>query len=160
MESLGDIHKVGNMKEQQLTYEQVFQEAVPSIFGFLVSEYGFSLTHDESWLFEGQTEYALIEIVLDRHTVQVGMRPVDPKDQYLPEPLRRAGKIPLPLIVECLDPNLHISFKRESKPEEIRGDLEKYADLLRRYCSRMLGGDFTEWANIQACLKKRKIKLN
>ncbi|MBI5305840.1 MAG: hypothetical protein HY868_27175 [Chloroflexi bacterium] len=144
------------MEEKKLTYEQAFQEAVPTIFGFLVSEFGFSLTHDESWLFEGQTEYALIEIVLDRHTVQVGMRPVDPKDQYLPEPLRRAGKIPLELIVRCLDPDLHIGFKTEIKPEGIRGDLEKYADLLRRYCSRMLSGDFGEWANIQAYLEKRK----
>lgn len=143
------------MKEKKQTTVQAFQEAVPRVFGFLISEYGFSFSETESCLFEGQTEYAVMAIYLDRGGVFVSMRPVDPKDQYLPEPLRRAGKIPVTLIVQCLDPDLHIRFKTDIKPEEIHGELEKYAELLRRYCSRMLGGDFTEWAKIQACLERK-----
>jgi hypothetical protein len=143
------------MEENKQTTVQAFQEGVPSVFGFLISDYKFSLTKEEDWLFEGQTEYAVIEIFLDRGSVFVGLRPINPKDRYLPEPLRRAGKTPVVLIAQCLDPNLHFKLKLDIKPEEIRGELEKYAELLQRYCSRMLRGDFAEWPTVQSCLEKQ-----
>jgi hypothetical protein len=147
------------MEANRQTYAQAFQEAVPICFSFLVSEYGFSLTKKADWLFEADSQYAYIDIFLDRRQVFVTMKPITPEDLRLPEYLRRTGQPDVAVIVSCLNPHEHPEFKRMLNPEEIHDELKRYAHLLRQYCTPLLRGDLSDWSKVEACLKERGARI-
>lgn len=144
------------------THEQVFQEAVPRLFGFLVSEFGFSLIQRTDKIFEAQSQFASLNMYVHRREVVVEFRPLTDADKRLPESLkllRGAGAPDVAVIVHCLDRQAKPEFRRDIRPDEVEEELEKYVELLRKYCTPFLKGDFSEWPKVEACLEDRDRRL-
>ena len=132
-----------------------FSAAVPVSFGFLISEYGFSLTQERDWLFRAQSPYCRIAIYLDRTQLVTAFERVvdgsqeESKRHYIGE------MIDIAVIALCLDPQAHVVLSRNLKPEEVRDEVNRQSELLRHYCSPFLRGDFSSWEKLVTCLEER-----
>lgn len=136
-----------------------FGKRVLDHYGFLVDEYQCLLTQKDDWtyIFENTTTRVIImmergvNLVVEIEPIGEGARSLL-RQNILPTKL---GVIP---ICMCLDKELKYKVERQyekSRFVNVPVELEKQADLLRKYCQHILHGDFSEWVQIENCLSAR-----
>ena len=121
------------------TVLDVFHEDVPRRFAFLAERYGFVLERDDDYAFTASAAHAEVVIELDWGSIAVSVRP------------RKTGRpVRLSFIVNSEDPTILFLPRYPWGPEEAREEVARQADLLRRFCDDILGGDLGGWDALEA----------
>ena len=139
------------------THEEVFQEAVPRLFGFLVSEFGFSLTQEGDWRFQADSTHSSMGIFLDKGgQVVVTFRPIDETDWRLPESmkhLRGKGGPQLESSRSAWIPTRMLNSKGKRSLKRSRVNWSSMWDCFDATALRSSGGIFRTGPKLRRALK-------
>lgn len=148
-----------NITTQNQNNEEKLEELIRYHFKFLEDDYGFAFSREENWKYSFQTTKVDVSILIEhRINPVVEIQPINEsasnllKNNVLPN---RYGVIAISM---CLDPALKYKIEKISEKSahvHIPIEIKKRADLLKRYCSNILKGDFSCWSQISLCLSKR-----
>ena len=120
------------------TVLDVFHEAVPASFGFLVDELGYVMTRDDDYAFTAASQHGRIVVELDWGSIAVSVRP------------SVSGRaVRLAFIVGATDPDVLFLPRYPWGPDEARDEIERQAALLRKYCWDLLSGDTSRWGQLE-----------
>jgi hypothetical protein len=125
--------------------------------GFLLNDFKFTLIKTKS-----PREYYLrtstceLYIHIEHFKPGIAIAPYGELKKKILESGTRIGRINIKIVSECLDKN----YTYERLDWDAKVDLEKeftlYADLIRKYCMKMIQGDFSQWPAIHECIRKRR----
>ena len=121
------------------TVHDVFQERVPKSFGFLVDRHGFVLHKDDDYAFVAKSRDCDVVIELDWGSIVVSIRPV-----------QTGRPVRLSFIVGAKNPTILFLPRYPWGPEDAFEEIDRQAELLAGYCDDILGGDFSQWAALEA----------
>lgn len=124
--------------ERIQTVLEVFHEAVPKTFGFLVDDYGFRLGRDDDYAFTAIASHSEVVVELDWGAIVVSIRPAE-----------TGRSVRLSFIVGALDADVLFLPRYPWGPDEARDEIDRQATLLRRFCEDLLRGDFSKWAELE-----------
>lgn len=133
-----------------------FGDQVRDSFSFLVTEFGFKFRHSEELgrveTYVAESEKVRVRFFLSRgNYVNVQISVSDAQVDSAIE-----NRFPRPedviTIVDCLNPELGLMKSEIWKMREIHEELERKADLAKKYCSQLLAGDYAIWEQIEECL--------
>jgi hypothetical protein len=117
----------------------VFHEEVPNAFAFLEERHRFHLQRDDESSFSARAPHADVTIELDWGSIVVSIRPA-----ATGRPVR------LSFVVGAKDPSILFLPRYPWGPDEARDEIFRQADLLARFASDALRGEFTRWAMLEA----------
>ena len=124
-------------------------------FTFLQDEYGFSLRSERSGTYYYETASCNVVAEFEMYKVYISIGPIGETLATLLRNGTRGGSANVKIVSQCIDPN----YTFESVPWDAKIDIEKelqeYTRLLKKYCHKMLRGDFSQWSMINECIKKR-----
>jgi hypothetical protein len=121
------------------TVLDVFQEKVPKTFGFLADRHGFALKRSDDYAFVAKSRHCDVVIELDWGSIVVSVRP-----------LHTGRAVRLSFIVGAKNPTILFLPRYPWGPEDASEEIDRQADLLASYCGDILGGDFSQWAALEA----------
>ena len=117
----------------------VFHERVPGAFGFLHARHGFSLERTDEHVFTASAPECEVSIELDWGSIVVSIRPV-----------QTGRPVRLSFIVGAKNPTILFLPRYPWGPEDAFEEIDRQAELLAGYCDDILGGDFSQWAALEA----------
>lgn len=126
-----------NMKKAKI----IFKEAVNNIAQALSHEYGVSIRMTYEQVFEGESCFVRIMIVLDPNSIVIQFQPVTYNEA-------ENEMISLSWILMILEPQLQFNSKILNIPQEIPQEVERQIHILMQYCSPLLKGDFSAWPRV------------
>lgn len=136
-----------------------FEMLVKKYYKFLIDEFGFSLSKQGDWSFSLETKNTKISLLVEHECLlSVALQPIGDEASRLLRQNILPSEISVIVISMCLDPNLQYKIKRlgsNSIDNDIPVELERCAELLKKYCKKMLTGDFSDWGMIKNCMSKR-----
>ena len=137
-----------------------FTRNVEYYFGFLVNEYGYRVnyTPGSSYTnFKYTKKDTLVLVALDKYIVEVSLRTLgETANRFLHRGIRPI-LIPVNFIGECIDRNFNYEPAHLDNPDYVELELHALSKMLKKYCTKMLLGDFSEWEEtIYGCVQKRK----
>lgn len=121
------------------TVLDVFHERVPMAFAFLSERHGFALTRDDDYAFVAKTAHSDIVIELDWGSIVVSVRPAS-----------TGRAVRLSFIVGSQDPSIVFLPRYPWGPEDAQQEIDFQAELLEKFCSDLLRGDFSKWPALEA----------
>jgi len=125
-----------------------FAEAVKYKFGYLIEDYGYSVTDEEYHTEEfGNILVRFRSISLD---IIVGLDRGQVYVDVSPRPSRPDYQFGLPTIIQSTAPEAEdFAYIYPEEPDDpyqrIDWQVSRVADLLRKYCSSVLKGEFASW---------------
>jgi hypothetical protein len=123
---------------------------------FLEDKFGFLLRIEEPRDYYYETASCEVLALFEIHKVYVAIGPIgDTKAKLLRSGIR-GGRIDVKIVSQCLDPKYTFASVPWDAKVDIEKELEEYARLLKKYCNKMLRGDFSQWSRIRECLEKRE----
>jgi len=125
------------------TVLDVFQERVPTTFGFLADRHGFALKRDDDYAFVARSRHCDVVIELDWGSIVVSIRPM-----HTGRPVR------LSFIVGAKNPSILFLPRYPWGPEDATEEIDRQAELLASYCDDILKGDLSQWAALEAHQKQ------
>jgi len=136
-----------------------FEKLTIQHYQFLIDEFGFIINKIGDWSFSLETENARVFLLVEHATLlTVAIEPIGKgASQLLRQNILPKG-IEVVVISMCLDPNLHYSVaKLDNKgiAHDIPTEMKRRAVLLKKYCEKMLNGDFSDWGTIENCMSTR-----
>lgn len=137
-----------------------FEGLIKKNFQFLVDEYGFIFNKVNDWTYDFESQRTRIHI-LSEHALLLSIS-IEPIGEAARELLQRnisPGRgLGLVIISMCLDLELKYRMLRYDGTIAINIpiELEKQVQLLKKYCQKMLLGDFSEWEQIEVNRKLRR----
>lgn len=139
-----------------------FKNLVDEYCRFLEIEYGCVIKKINDWKFTVENSTTRVLILIEGDALTIGIEPIgDGANQLLRQNIIPSG-IEVYLLSECLDPTLHYEIAlvgNEKYIHDIKVEIKKRTDLLRKYCTNMLQGDYSEWPEIEKCMSERRRKL-
>ncbi len=143
--------------------ESEFERLVTQHYRFLVDDFGFTIKKTGNWSFTLDTGTALVTVFSEQTILlTVALQPAGPSAAQLIKKHVPVRKIEVIVISMCLDPNLQYKVARIDKNPvscDIPLELERRALLLKKYCGKMLYGDFSEWGEIRQRMVKRRNEI-
>ena len=121
------------------TVLDVFHERVPTAFAFLAERHGFALTRDDDYAFVAKATHSDIVIELDWGSIVVSIRPAS-----------TGRAVRLSFIVGAQDPSIVFLPRYPWGPEDALQEIDSQAELLAKFCSELLRGDFSKWPALEA----------
>jgi len=134
---------------EKQTFESAFAEAVPESFGFLL-ERGFQMHKEQEFLFHFDSPRVRVGVDLEPRSVGLW---IGPHPSTL-KPATPAHALSVTWFAELHGAPHERGLGTFRSPDEIRGTLQKLADLLRQHCSSILEGDFREFPAAEALAAK------
>jgi hypothetical protein len=136
-----------------------FELLVMQNYRFLIDDYGFTLNKKGDWLYSLESQNARVTVLAEHASrVSVALEPIGEGSQQLLRKNIFPLGISVVVISMCLDKNLGYRVVRIANDPYVHNipvELERQAGLLRKYCTKMILGDFSDWAEIQNCMHKR-----
>lgn len=133
--------------------EDVFIQEVPKAFIFLVSEFGFNLSKRHDCLFEATSPQCIVLIGNDWPGLYIALKPSTESTGIGNR--ARIEPIGLSWIVNYLYPDIHYSETKLNTVDQIPAELHRQANVLKRFCSRFLNGEFSRWEEIVDFIGKK-----
>ena len=121
------------------TVVDVFHDDVPRAFAFLESTHGFVLRREDDHGYTASASHADVLVELDWGSIVVSIRPVE-----------TGRAVRLSFIVGAKDPTELFLPRYPWGPSEAREEIERQAELLRRFAGELLAGDFSKWSALEA----------
>jgi hypothetical protein len=133
----------------------MFQQLATEQFGYLMSEFGFSVAATSADLVEFHKQGCRVRVLLDRCQVFLDIGPngtARPIDRWFD----------LTDVIHFIAPS--VQFEYEYDPEAFARDpsdsqkrqLSRLATYLRRHCERMLNGDFSDRKALEEYVRTRQ----
>jgi hypothetical protein len=129
---------------------------VRKTLGFLESEKNFMLRENSPQYYYFESLDCEILVIFEMSKVYVGIRPIGSAKSKLLSGGIHAGRIDIKIVSQCLNPELVFAEVQWNAEVNLEEELMTYAKLIKRYCGKMINGDFSEWITIQNCLKNRR----
>jgi hypothetical protein len=123
---------------------------------FLEDKHGFSLRFEEPRSYYYETADCEVLALFEIHKVYVAIGPIGETKAKLLRSGTRGGRIDIKLVCQCIDRNYTFESIPWDAKVDIEKELEEYARLLKRYCYKMLQGDFSQWSMINECIRKKR----
>ncbi len=136
-----------------------FKNLVLRHYKFLSDDYGFSISQKDDFVYEAETSNAKIRIFIEYSTLVTDMEPAGESANEL---LRRnliPKRMGITTICEYLDPGFHYEVEmldNRNLVHNIPVELERRAILLKKYCGKLLQGDFSVWPDLMAYLTDKR----
>jgi len=137
-------------------YDEQSVDKLRKVLSFLENKYGFSLRIEEPRYYYYETAECEVLALFEIHKVYVAVGPIGETKAKLLRSGTRGGRIDVKIVSQCLDPNYTFESVPWDAKVDIEKELEEYARLLKKYCNKMLRGDFSQWSSIRECLEKRE----
>jgi hypothetical protein len=132
--------------------EQIFREEVAQKYKFLNKDFGFIFFQEYTWRLVAKSSFCHVVMEYEKEHFACWIERFD-EDFAVNDRYRGINVV---LIATCKgyshiipDPQLH------SKKEIIEEEIDENSNLLRKYCSAFLNGDFSEWPEIITCLRRQ-----
>lgn len=138
----------------------MFNEQVKRQFGYLIEDYGFSVVGERynpeafgNSLVEFRSGSIAMRVLLDRGQVMVDFRPcVGPAESWYG----------LCSVIEFLAPETNepayiFPETWDNYQDMINWQVDRLAGVVRRYCARLLRGEFSEWGEIAEARNRKAI---
>ncbi len=139
------------MKNSDHIPPQSFREIAKDVFAFLISDFGFSVSNQNSEYFIAyERQDCQVGIYDEWGEIIVGIRPL------LPSPLAvlkaRYG-FNLAQIMSCLNPKSKSEFEDyRFQPYAYQSKAKWWAMMLKQHCTPILAGDLSVWSRIEPCI--------
>lgn len=136
-----------------------FEMLVKKYYKFLIDDFGFTLNKLGDWSFSLETRNAKVSLLVEHAILlSVALVPIGEEAARLLRQNVLPNGISVIVISMCLDPNLQYKIKRldnKGIDNDILVEMERRAELLKKYCKKMLNGDFSDWGEIENCMSRR-----
>jgi hypothetical protein len=136
-----------------------FEKLVIKYYKFLIDDFGFTLNKLGDWSFSLETLNARVSLLAERPAqLTVALEPIGEEAKKL---LRRnifPKAMDVIVIAMCLDSSLQYKIARlnnKSIASNISVEMNHRAELLKKYCKKMLSDDFSDWDEIGKCMSER-----
>jgi hypothetical protein len=120
----------------------------------LINEFGFSLREEPLGIYYIESSDCQVLVSLEHSKVYVSIGPIGNVREELLQSGTRGGRVNIKIVSGCLDPSYTVEKTPWNAKIDISKELALYADLIKKYCRKMIKGDFSEWPMIQECVKK------
>jgi len=139
-----------------------FKNLVEEQCQFLQTDYGCSLKKINDWKYTVENMTTRVLFLIEGDALTVGIEAIgEGANQLLRKNIIPSGTEVF-VICECLDRELHYEIALIGKDRWIHNipiEIENRTRLLRKYCTKMLQGDFSEWPGIEKCLSEKRRRL-
>ena len=139
---------------QPITLDE-FENLVIRHFGFLEKDFDFLFKRITNDSYRAESSRAIIHIYLE-YGVNLIVE-IESAGEAASQ-LRRQNIIPetITLLSVCqyYDPSTKIREEPNSK-HDVRLEMERQANLLKKHCQKILKGDFSDWSEIEKYLKQK-----
>ena len=122
--------------------------------GFLVDEFGFYLREEQLGLYYFESSSCQVLVSLEHSIIYASIGPVGKVRKELLQSGTRGGRVSIKIVSSCLDPAYTFEEIPWNAQMDILKELAIYADLIKKYCHKMIKGDFSEWPMVQKCIKR------
>lgn len=138
--------------------ERMFNEQVKRQFRYLIEDYGFSVVGERydpeafgNSLVDFRSGSIIMRMLLDRGQVMVDFRPcVGPSDSWYD-----LGSVIEFLAPEADEPAYIFPETWDNYQDMVNWQVDRLAGIVRRYCIRILRGEFSEWEEIAEARKRK-----
>ena|SRR5215510_788630 len=137
-------------------YDEQSVNKLRKALSFLEDKYGFSMRFEEPRFYYYETANCEVLALFEIHKVYVAIGPIGKTKAKLLRVGTHGHRIDIKIVSQCIDPNYTFESVPWDATVDIEKELDEYARLLKKYCSKMLRGDFSQWSMINSCIKKRK----
>jgi hypothetical protein len=132
-----------------------FSKLVKDSFKFISSKYGFIfLPQNDPWVMSAEKEDCRIIFRLGRASVSVAFELLGD----LSKTTKYYDKLGVLAIASCINPNFKSKFKMAENDDDIKESLHELAIITKRYCSKLLKGNFSQWVDIECCVHEKSQK--
>ena len=132
-----------------------FDVLVKKHYKFLINDFGFSLSKLGDWSFSLENQNAKVSLLVEHENLlSIALEPIGEQSAVLLQKNILPEANSIIVISMCLDPSLQYKVKRLDKKgisHNIPVELERQAELIKKYCEKMLDGDFSSWGTIKNC---------
>ncbi len=143
--------------------ETEFDQLVKKYYQFLMDDFGFVMEKIADWSFRLKTQNTMVTIFAEHGILlTVALQPIGQEADQLQKKHIPSRKIDAIVLSMCLNPDLRYRIARIDKNPiscDIPLELERRALLLKKYCGKMLGGDFSDWIEIRKRIAERQRDL-
>ena len=123
-------------------------------FGFLMNEFGFSLREEPLDIYYLESSNCQVLVLLEYSSIHASIGPIGDVKKMLLQNGTRGGRVNIKIVSSCLDSSYTFERTPWNANMDVSKELANYADLIKKYCHKMIKGDFSEWPMIQECIKK------
>jgi hypothetical protein len=136
-----------------------FQSLVRLHFGFLSDEYGYAIMDRSDWSCNFHGSNTKISLLVEHASfLSVDIEPIGEQAKWLLRQNIIPESISVVVVSMCLDPNLRYRVARlhgKAPYQDIPVEMQNRSRLLKKYCRKMLAGDFSEWKVVMHCASER-----
>jgi hypothetical protein len=136
-----------------------FEMLIKKHYKFLIDDFGFTLNKLGDWSFSLETKNAMVSFLVEHASLlSVALVPIGEEAARLLRQNILPNGISVIVISMCLDPTLQYKIQRlnnKNIDNNIPIEMERRAELLKKYCNKMLNGDFSDWGAIENCMSSR-----
>jgi hypothetical protein len=128
-----------------------FKELIYKNYQFLVDVYGFSINRKDEWFYLFERPEVIIRVFKEHTTLVVDIEPIGKGASQLLKQNILPPRISVIVIAERLDPKLNYDIaiiNQNNLVHNIPVEIERRSVLLKKYCTKMLQGDVSEWPMI------------
>jgi hypothetical protein len=133
-----------------------FEKLVRKHYGFLEEDFGFSMRKLNDWAFLAETRDTRVSVYLEHHSVLVVE--IEPIGEGAGQLLRQSilpESMTVLSIFKYYNAELKYAIERLDEKnfvDNVPVELEKRAALLKKYCTKILQGDYSDWPKIERYL--------
>jgi hypothetical protein len=135
-----------------------FKTLVNRYYQFLIDDFDFSIDKSDDWSFNLKAKNTRVFLLVEHAILlTVALEPIEQEARKLLRQNILPRGIEVAVVSMCLDPELRYKAKRinNSIAHDIPFEMERRAELLKKYCTKMLTGDFSDWPSIEKCMSIR-----
>ncbi len=129
---------------------------------FLLIDYDCSLVKVNDWKYFIENGTTRVMYLIEGDALALGIEPIgDGANQLLKQNIIPSS-IDVFVISECLDPTLRysvITIGENWYIHNIQVEIKNRTNLLKKYCQKMLQGDYSQWPDIKKCLSEQRSRL-
>lgn len=123
-----------------------FLTVVEKHFSFLLNDFNFSIAEPYNDLAELKSRNCIVVVVAGNNQCTVSIRPTGDAAKQLKSKKLFTNSIDIEIIMN----KLHTEEEFEPSHsvltiEDIDDEVKRNAELMKKYCTKMLNGDFSEW---------------